>query len=159
VWYDRNTLTNYVEVTKAGGTATITKVVFYRDVLGAAFTLLNTLTAAPFKVGFSVSDLDVNTVVNVVAAVTCSDGNVVYMTFSGRVREPNLSPTDIRVTVSTIQVRRLSRSPDSRFLLLATDLTVLCRSCGPCRRICPRALCWVLCPPWTPTPWTSSRTT
>ena len=104
VWYGRNTLTNYVEVTKAGGTATITKVVFYRDVLGAAFTLLNTLTAAPFKVGFSVSDLDVNTVVNVVAAVTCSDGNVVYMTFSGRVREPNLSPTDIRVSVSNIQV-------------------------------------------------------
>jgi len=38
------------------------------------------------------------------AVVTCSDGSVVYSVFSGRVREPNLAPTDIRVSVGSIQV-------------------------------------------------------
>lgn len=100
-----NSVTNYAEVAKASGVSTITKVVFYRDVVGSAYSLLGTVSSSPFKVGFTVSDLDVNTVVNIVAVVTCADGSVLYTVFSGRVREPNLSPTDIRVSVSSIRVR------------------------------------------------------
>jgi hypothetical protein len=99
-----NSVTNFVEVTKASGTATITRVSFYRDVLGSSYSLLGTVSSSPFRAGFSVSDLDVNTVVNILAVVTCSDGSVVYSVFSGRVREPNLAPTDIRVSVGSIQV-------------------------------------------------------
>jgi hypothetical protein len=100
-----NSLTNFVEVTKSGSTASITRVDFYRTVAGQASRFLSSATASPFRTSFSVSDLDINTVVTIEATITASDGTLVYATFAGRVREPNLAPTDIRISAATVAVR------------------------------------------------------
>ncbi len=103
-----NYLTNYVEVQKVNGSATIAKVDFFRDVRGFPSRFLASLANAPFSVGFSVSDVAVNSPVVIRAVITTSDGLTLHGTFVGRVREQNLPPTDILLSANSVAVRGLA---------------------------------------------------
>ena len=60
------------------------------------------MTAAPFKVQVPVSGYPANTVINVQATVTMSDGTVQYVSYSGRAREVNYPPRGIALSSAVI---------------------------------------------------------
>jgi hypothetical protein len=120
---------------------TITRVQFFRNVLGAASVELGTVTAAPWRIGFTVNTLDVNTPVAVMASVTLSTGVVVEATFTGRVREKNSAPTNILISASSVLVCSDVVLHACAPMDVCGDVGGLCSS--TCRKtVCPELL-WV----------------
>ena len=109
--YHRNYATNYVEVLKSSGVASIARVDFYREVLGQTSVYLGAATSAPFKANVTVNDVVVNTFILVRAVITTSDGFVLHASFGGRCREFNYAPTDLTLSNTQLSVRRAGVRP------------------------------------------------